>query len=244
MTDVTAVENATDISAADPDELTLVPGRRKPNTPLIPEGGDADEPEDQAAEVSGDDIVEQVGEAIFEDTNNRLENPDSREEFGSEIDGLEHDERTNGEQTAIDNTLAELETEETFDIEVIAVDSGTVETIETESGETADVYLGEDEGSRLIEVARDEVVLLLADDLSVSEAVEEVVEANAMLIIDVAESNGVVVDRAGLSNALYFRSQTVVQTLSRLYYFEGLQTSFVETVINDIAKRIGHTRDR
>ncbi|WP_299285129.1 hypothetical protein [uncultured Tateyamaria sp.] len=241
MTEIVAADPSAGLDLEGTLDVPLIAGRKRPNTALSPEGGSGADADDTAVEVGGDSVVEQIGEAVFRDTNDRLESEPDRAAFGSEIDGQLADNRTNGEQTAIDNTINDLDSNNRLDVEVIAVDEGTLETIATSNGDITEVYLNEGEGSRLVEVAPDEVVLIIADDLSIAETIDEAIEANVQLITEAAEENGVVVDDAGLRQALYFHSEVAVTSYFELRYFGALQTGFVDTIMNDIRTRIGMT---
>lgn len=244
MSETVGIDASTTTPFEEPPDADLLPGRRRPNQPLTPDSGQAGDAGDETVEIAADDAIERVGQAILNETNGQLQSEDGREELGSDIDGLASGERTAGEARAIDDTLDDLDTEDTLDVDVIAVEAGEVETIMSDEGHVQSVTLGEAERSKLLDFSDGETVLLVADDLTVEEVIEEVVDTQTDLITEVAEDNGVVVDAARLRAALFARATAVFEGLFRIDVQRGYQDLFVGTVDRWAGRSIGEPDGR
>lgn len=194
-TGATPLDDLQTLEADDPAGTALKVGRSTRRPPGTPESGE------EEVEESGDDIVEQIGNAILDDADGQLDSEQGRQELGSDIDGLEPEDRTSGESAAIDATIEDLDDQDTFEVEVIVVGEET-EAIVTEEGETVAANLNDGERSRLIETGDGDQVLLVSEDLETAEAVEEIIDSTVDRVTDVAEENGVVVDVEALRSAI------------------------------------------
>ncbi|MEM7526958.1 MAG: hypothetical protein AAF416_04680 [Pseudomonadota bacterium] len=194
--------------------------------------------DDGSVEVGGDDLIEIVGDEIFEDVDTLLDSEEGRDELGTLIDGQEPEERSPSEAAAIEQTLDDLDDADAFEVEVIAVDAGTVDTIQTAEGTLAEVYLSESEGTDLV-IAGDELVLLVDEDLTTEEVIEEVVDVNTTTITGVAENNGVLVDLDALRSHLRLRAETVYEHWLFVNILDGTTRSINETINSDVPRRIG-----
>jgi len=104
-----------------------------------------------------------------------------------------------------------LDAEDSLDVEVEVVEAdGQKDIVVTDDGGVVEVNLESGEGAALVTNSKGKNVLILADDLTPEELIDETSNAVTEIIGEVAEENGVVVDYEGLKAAISERGRAIV----------------------------------
>lgn len=206
----TTADEAEILESAGEESLEALRGNRNPKRfdSAVDTGGDD-------SEVSDNDAAEGLSTAIIDETDVLLDTTEGREVLADGIDGQTEDTRSEQEAVAVGETLNQLDSEDALEItvEIVEADAGP-ELVVTEDGGVANVDLQEGEDSAVVIDSQGNRVLVLDDDLSLEEVVDETEDALVEVIGEVAEQNGVEVDYVALRSTI---RQVTKQAVSEFF---------------------------
>lgn len=189
-----------------------------------------------------DDAAENISSSIIDNTDNLLNTEPGREVLANDIDGNTPETRDDGETVAIEGTLDQLDEEETLDIEVAVVSAdGDPDTFVTDDGTVVYGNLHDGQNSAIVTDSAGNDVLLLADDLTVEEVVDETSDALTDVIGTVAEENGVEVDYESLRAGIHQRALEIAESYFQEVYVpvRGLELALDD--LNDYSQGLTST---
>ncbi|MEM8773854.1 MAG: hypothetical protein AAGF53_02410 [Pseudomonadota bacterium] len=188
-----------------------------------------------------EELIEDFTIEVIDSIDEQLEDAETKETVGTQIDGETEASRSDREQVAIDETLDDVTEGDAFDIQVAVVRNGFHQRYVTEDGHTHWFRLEDGQSIQLIETANGERVLLVSADITPESLVDEVLRYVASEIEDAAVRNGVNVLTGFENKFISFLRRPVFGDVSEyvsLFYERILIIDAVELSLHQAAKEL------
>jgi len=174
-----------------------------------------------SSETMPEDLLEELPTVIIDILDDSLQESDTQDDVGEALDGETEETRTSGEQEAIDDTFEDVTEGDALDVQVVVVRPGYSQRYITDDGQVLWFKLKRGEDFRLIETPSGERIMLVSNEISTEDLVDEVLNFVSEEIEDAAVENGVnVLDGFQDRFSAFFRRPILgdIQEFVSLYY--------------------------
>ncbi|MFQ6550998.1 hypothetical protein AAD018_001465 [Aestuariibius insulae] len=149
-----------------------------------------------------DELIEDITAAVIDSLETQLDSDQGRENLANDIDGLQSNERNDLETQAIERTLQEFDNANPLISKIIFIERDQRNKIISDSGQERIIELGHSKDSQTFKMKNRDTVLVVAGDLTLSEALNETIDTLILIIEDIAIANGVNTNESNLRYSL------------------------------------------